>query len=49
MLVAHAGHSLLYTSPIAIGLLVFALLSWRSARGGRDRGVAPKRDDGDDV
>jgi len=32
VIVAHAAHSLLYTSPLAVGLLVLGLLTWHSAR-----------------
>ena len=42
MTVAHAAHSLLYTAPAAVGLLVLSLLTWRSAR------VDDDADDGDE-
>jgi hypothetical protein len=35
MVVAHAAHDVLIAGPVALGLVVLALLTWRAAREAR--------------
>lgn len=44
MLVAHSA-DVVYAAPAAIGLVVVALLTWRSSRRARRAGPAEMRDD----